>query len=144
MPDINGMWSSILPTVRDGDSSADLSVNGYIEITGGDPRTGEITGCFKDSGEYSSVTKMRGRVTFIVPNSYRITLSHQLREGVTRCYEGQLVAIDEDDFGGVQIVVGRYMDVNDDTEVSSFAAPTTPSVALSGGQENGTWVATKP
>ena len=144
MPDITGMWSSIRPTIRADENSSDLSVDGYMEITGGDPRTGEITGCYRDPGEYSSVTAMSGHVTFVLPNSFRITLSHQLREGVTRYYEGQLVAIDENDDFGVQIVVGRYMDVNDDTEAPSLAAPVTASVALSGSQENGTWVATKP
>jgi hypothetical protein len=154
MPDITaalGMWSSIRPTNNGDDSPADLTVDGYMEITGGDPGTGEITGCYRDPGEYSSVTAMRGRMSFILPNSYRITLSHPVREGVTRYYEGQLVATDNDDFG-VQIVAGRYTDVRDDIRVldAAVAADSGATVAAdsfapaSGGQDNGTWVATKP
>jgi len=143
MPIITGMWSSIRPTNNGDDSPADMTVDGCIEITGRDPRTGEISGYYNDSGSRSR-QEMTGRVTFVLPNSFTIALSHPVREGITRYYEGQLVAVDDNDDFGVQIVAGRYRDVIEDPEASGVTPASASFAPLDGGQDNGTWVATKP
>jgi hypothetical protein len=144
MPDITGVWSSIRPTNNGDNSPVDMTADGYIEIRSRDARTGEITGFYTDSGR-SPVRNLRGRVTLMVPNSFRINLSHPVRPGITRHYEGQLVASDDNDDFGVQIVAGRYSDVIEDSEVSGTTTTSSSAlVAADGGQDNGTWVATKP
>ncbi|HZI86996.1 MAG TPA: hypothetical protein VFD48_09190, partial [Pyrinomonadaceae bacterium] len=140
MPDITGMWSSIRPQ-NDGDNT-DMTPEGYIEITGRNPGTGEITGSYRDPAR-TVVQDIHGRVSFILPNSFRIAFSHPVTEGITRYYEGQLVAIDDNDDFGVQIVAGRYSDVFDEPPLLAAGA-TDSATAVSGGQANGTWVATKP
>lgn len=142
MPEITGVWSSIRPTNNGFDRSADMTVDGFIQISHLND-DGEITGCYRDPGSHSWVHALSGRVTPISSNSYRMDLSHPVGEGVTRRYEGRLVAMDNNDDFGVQIVAGSYRDVID-PEVS-YDSIATPSVSSSnGGQENGTWVATKP
>jgi len=140
MDDITGMWSSIRPQ-NDGDNT-NMSPEGYIEITGRNPGTGEITGSYRDPAG-TSIQEIHGRVSFVLPNSFRIAFSHPVTEGITRYYEGQLVAIDDNDDFGVQIVAGRYTDVIDEPETLAAGA-TDSAIALDGGQANGTWVATKP
>jgi hypothetical protein len=142
MPDITGTWSSIRPT-NNGKDSADMTVDGYIEISKPFGR-GEIRGFYRDSRPHSETKEMKGHFTSILPNSYNIELSHAMGEGVTRYYYGQLVAIDGNDDFGVQIVAGRYSDVVDDTHDSDAPGAPDPVGALDSGQENGTWVATKP
>lgn len=143
MPDIMGVWSSIRPTNNGADASADMTVDGYFEIRTRDSATGDVTGFYWGPGIRNAPQEMTGRVTFSGPNAYDITLSHPVGERVTRHYEGQLVAMDNNDDFGVQIVAGRYRDDVDETVVSGPTAAMA-LVSSSGGQDNGTWVATKP
>jgi hypothetical protein len=143
MPDITGVWSSIRPT-NNGVDSADMTVDGYIEIRERDPNTDEIRGFYRDEEPRSKTELVTGRVIFLDSRFY-ITLSHPLSDGVTRFYEGQLVATD----GDVQIVAGNYYDRlvsngNGNGNNSGAAIASDSFAALDGGQENGTWVATKP
>lgn len=150
MPDIMGVWSSIRPTNNGGDTSADLTVDGYFEIRRCDPDTGKFTGFYWGPGIRNSPEEMKGSVIFESPTSYKIELSHPVGDQITRKYEGKLVAMDNNDDFGVQIVAGRYRDeVYDDVDerVNSDNGTVTRTSALmagNGGQDNGTWVATKP
>jgi hypothetical protein len=144
MPDIMGVWSSIRPTNNGNDTSADMTADGLFDISRPDPVTGEITGHYWSPGRRSAPQEVTGRVTFISPDSYEITLSHPVRERVTRHYRGRLVAMDNNNDFGVQIVAGRYETEIDETEVSGATATATFAFVTDGGQENGTWVATKP
>lgn len=144
MPDITGTWSSIRPTNNGDDTSADMTVDGYFNITRRDEVTGDVSGFYWGPGLRNAPQLLTGRIIFNGNNSYAMTLEHPVGERVTRHYEGQLVAMDNNDDFGVQIVAGRYDDrVNpivgaDGTVTASFA------LTSSGGQDNGTWVATKP
>ena len=143
MPDIMGIWSSIRPTNNGADTSADMTVDGYFEIRTRDAATGDVTGFYWGPGVRNAPQEMSGRVTFNGPNAYNITLSHPVGDRVTRHYHGRLVAMDNNDDFGVQIVAGRYSDNVDETVVSGTTAASALT-ASSGGQDNGTWVATKP
>lgn len=142
MPDIMGIWSSIRPRNNGADASADMTVDGYFEIRTRDAATGDITGFYWGPGVRNAPREMTGRVTFNAADAYDITLSHPVGERVTRHYYGQLVARDNNDDFGVQIVAGKYSDNVDETVVSGPTAA--PLGGSSGGQDNGTWVATKP
>lgn len=138
---LKGVWSSITPT-SDGLESADMTVDGYIEIKKQDPYTGDITGFYRDGEPRSETQLLTGRVVFLDSQFY-ITLSHPNGEGVTRYYEGRLVATD----GDIQIVAGKYRDEivsNGNGNGDSGAIAAASVMALDGGQYNGTWVATKP
>jgi hypothetical protein len=157
MPDVTGVWSSIRPTNPGGTNSSDMTVDGYMEITSRDPNTGEITGYYRDPGPTSPVLVMTGHVYFTSDGYYTIDLHHPVGGGVTRHYEGKLATFENSDFP-VQIVAGNYHDTIDPSGPSS-TSPSPSSIvgedpcgaplmmstmALSGGQDNGTWVATKP
>lgn len=144
MPDIEkikGVWSSIRPTT-DGEVSADMRVDGYIEIKHRDTETGRVTGFYRDEEPRSTTELLTGQVVLVNSHFY-MNLQHPLGEGVTRFYEGEFVHDD----GDVQIVAGKYYDVfetNGDGDATVAAAATDSFAALDGGQDNGTWVATKP
>ena len=143
MPDINkltGIWSSIRPTT-DGEVSADMRVDGYIEIKHRDPDTGRVTGFYRDEEPRSTTELLTGQVVLVNSHFY-MNLQHPLGEGVTRVYEGEFVHDD----GDVQIVAGKYYDVfesNGDRD-ETVAAVSLGASAADSGQVNGTWVATKP
>jgi hypothetical protein len=150
MPDVTGVWSSRLPT-NEGDGT-DMTVDGIIYIQRMDAATGLITGQYKDPGPTSPLWEMTGHVNFSSDGFYTIDMSHPVGSGVTRHYEGKLATFENSDHP-VQIVAGKYYDTID-SEQSSFTPDTESScdglmmtasaVTLSGGQDNGTWVATKP
>ena len=143
MPDIEkikGVWSSIRPTT-DGEESADMRVDGYIEIKHRDPETGRVTGFYRDEEARSSTELLTGQVVLVNSHFY-MNLQHPMGEGVTRFYEGEFVHDD----GDVQIVAGKYYDVfesNGDGD-SPVAALTSDASVADSGQVNGTWVASKP
>lgn len=139
--DLTGVWSSITPT-SDGIVSSDMNVDAYIEIKKTNPDTGEITGYYRDQEPRSETELLTGRVIFLDSRFY-ITLSHPNGEGVTRHYEGQLVATD----GAIQIVAGNYHDEIGTNGSAGTLSDTTAGDSvrsLDGGQYSGTWVATKP
>jgi hypothetical protein len=152
MPDVTGVWSSIRPTNAGDSTSADMTVDGYMEITSRDPDTGEITGYYRDPGPTSRVLGMTGHVNFSSDGSYTIDLQHPVGAGVIRHYEGKLATFENSDFP-VQIVAGKYRDT---IETGGGGSSTTfgedscrvpamsSNLTLNGGQDNGTWVATKP
>ena len=152
MPDVTGVWSSIRPTNPGDSTSADMSVDGYMEITSRDPDTGEITGYYRDPGPTSRVLGMTGHVYFNSDGYYTMDLQHPVGAGVTRHYEGKLATFENSDFP-VQIVAGKYHDTIEPLggassttfgEDSCRAPMMSSNLTLSGGQDNGTWVATKP
>ena len=152
MPDVTGVWSSIRPTNPGDSTSADMTVDGYMEITSRDPDTGEITGYYRDPGPTSRVLGMTGHVNFSSDGSYTIDLQHPVGAGVMRHYEGKLATFENSDFP-VQIVAGKYHDTIEPqgggssttfSEDQCGAPVMSSNLTLSGGQDNGTWVATKP
>ena len=149
--DITGLWSSIRPT-NNGVDSADMSVDGYIEITEANSTTGVVKGYYRNEEPLSQTRLLSGEVTLLGSEMY-LKLNHPLGVGRKRNYVGKLVASDNQ----VKIVAGRYYDetvVNGNgasVPVADSApapeAPTTTttfSATAASGQENGTWVATKP
>lgn len=149
--DLTGVWSSIRPT-NNGVDSADMSVDGIIEITETDSATGEIKGFYRNEERLSETRLLSGEIT-AVGSDLILKLNHPLGVGRKRNYVGKLVASDNQ----VKIVAGRYYD---ETVVNGNGAPvpvadpapapevptttTSFSVTAANGQENGTWVATKP
>jgi hypothetical protein len=149
--DITGLWSSIRPT-NNGVDSADMSVDGYIEITEADSNTGVVKGYYRNEEPLSQTRLLSGEITRLGSEMY-LKLNHPLGVGRKRNYVGKLVAND----GRVKVVAGRYYD---ETVVNGNGAPipvadpapapeaptttTTFSATAASGQENGTWVATKP
>ena len=153
MPDVTGVWSSIRPTNNGDNTSADMTVDGIIHITRRDPDTGVVTGFYQDPGTSSPLRAMTGHVNYTSDGYYTIDLSHPVGTGVTRHYEGRLATFDDSGDFPVQVVAGRYTDVvntngrssTTHVEGSCNGAPVmSDALALSGGQDNGTWVATKP
>lgn len=143
MPDVAkiiGVWSSIRPTT-DGEESADMRVDGYIEIKHRDPDTGIVSGFYRDEEARSTTELLTGQVVLVNSHFY-MNLQHPVGEGVTRFYEGEFVHDD----GTVQLVAGKYYDRFESNETGDVpvAAASTDSLAALDGQENGTWVATKP
>jgi hypothetical protein len=153
MPDVTGVWSSIRPTNNGDNTSADMTADGIIHITHRDPDTGVVRGFYQDPGTSSPLREMTGHVNYTSDGYYTIDLSHSVGTGVTRYYEGRLATFDNSGDFPVQVVAGRYTDVVNTNGTSSTThvegscggAPImSDALALSGGQDNGTWVATKP
>lgn len=145
MPNITGVWSSIRPT-NNGEGSADMTVDGYIEIKRQDPLTGAVMGFYRDPEPRSTTELVTGKIVSENSRSF-IKLSHPLGDGFTRSYEGELVATDGEVAWGVQIFAGQYTDRPDSapSPLPASAAGAPVSIAASdSGQDNGTWVATKP
>lgn len=86
-----------------------------------------------------------GSVILTAAGAFTMDLYHQVTEDVTRHYEGRLVASDGAEDFGVQIVAGTYSNLSDEDSAPLRPFDPAPSFDASrGGQENGTWVATKP
>jgi len=133
MPEILGSWS--LRRLTSDGNPVDLSVDGFVQIDNKSP-TGEIRGSYADM-ESRTVVTVTGYVTYLAGNSFSLVLRHQTPSGSTRQYEGELVESEPDDFGGIQVVVGRYSPYRE-----TDASP--DSVVALDSQESGIWVATKP
>ena len=133
MPEILGSWS--LRRLTSDGNPVDLSVDGFVQIDNKSP-TGEIRGSYADM-ESRTVVTVTGYVAYLAGNSFSLVLRHQTPSGSTRQYEGELVESEPDDFGGIQVVVGRYSPYRE-----TDASP--DSVVALDSQESGIWVATKP
>lgn len=132
MPEVMGSWSSMRPRNRGG--SANMQAEGFLHLNNPDAN-GEITGRYVDLVN-RTIEEVTGTVTPVAPNSYRLVLRHPAGEGITRQYYGELVAIEDGDFG-FQMVVGRFSNLRQ----NGFNAD---SAGVLDSQENGIWVATKP
>lgn len=132
MPEVTGSWSSMRPRNRGG--SANMQAEGFLHLNNPDAN-GEITGRYVDLVN-RTIEEVTGTVTPVAPNSYRLVLRHPAGEGITRQYYGELVAIEDGDFG-FQMVVGRFSNLRQ----NGF---NTDSAGVLDSQENGIWVATKP
>ena len=134
MPDVRGSWS--LRRLTSDGSSADLSVDGFIQIDDKDP-SGNLRGRYADL-KSQTVADVTGTVTHVAPNSFRLELQHSAGgSGITRQYTGQLIEMQEGD-PGIQLVVGRFRHDYSQTEAGA------DSVGVFDSQESGIWVATKP
>ncbi len=132
MLDVTGSWSSIRPTSERG-SPADLSREGFMLLERASPGGDDLKGSYVDTVN-SRIATVTGKVSAVLPNSYRLTLSHPV-EGGTRHYDGLLVAIDNG--YSIHVVAGQYTDVLDEQPLSD-------TETVKDSQESGIWVATKP
>jgi len=135
--EIKGLWSSIRPVNEGEPPPLDLSREGWIDIRTYEPLTGAITGYYVNI-RAQTTEPLEGFFRFVGSGSYTLTMQHRAGSYM-RLYEGCVAATQEGDFP-VFIIAGQWRNLPDSDVVR--AGSSTASAA--DGQEDGTWVATKP
>jgi len=144
-----GYWSSIRPVGEYGPDALraidqpppnqlDLTRNGLFKIDRRDESNGDVTGTYIDlrNTGHPVVVGLSGNIRFIGADTYSFVLRHEEPVGTGRqvIYEGKTVASDQGDRPAF-IVAGRFRRTPAGVNVDD---------ALTDGQEEGVWVATKP
>lgn len=134
----NTRWSSTRP--QDQDTPNATAPDGIFQIDSVDPGTEAVTGKYIDTKTFR-IADLGGSIKLNGAGAYLFELRYVVpgHEYVTRFHRGQLIA----EVNSVSLVAGRWFQVDNDP---NHQPPTDANAdsAMTDGQQEGVWVATKP